>query len=310
MATNRTFDMNALRARFKSNTRTTTRSNTPSDSRYYPFFLAEVGTESIVRFVPDKNEDNQWFFLERDLHQIPVNGEIKKVPCLKMYGHASCPMCESSRLYYKKEGKQSATGKQLYRKRDWLSQVYVKKDALPVNAEANENFEGKVKAVVVTSQVYEAIDISLEDVDEPPHLYKGGCDFIIRPTQDGNYRSYVRSRFAKSPSDLDDDIIDYIEASIVDLRTLLPAEPNIDDVNGYLNSFLSGSDYTPSNDSQETHESVSSTSDLLQATAPVQKPAAQAAPAAAVSISSTDEDEEAEAVLERMRQARRARSAG
>ncbi len=91
---------------------------------------------------------------------------------------------------------------------------------------------------------------------------------------------------------------------------MLPAEPNIDDVNGYLNSFLSGSDYTPSNDSQETHESVSSTSDLLQATAPVQKPAAQAAPAAAVSISSTDEDEEAEAVLERMRQARRARSAG
>ena len=309
MATTRTFDMNALRARFKSNTRTQTRSNTPSDSRYYPFFLAEVGSESIVRFLPDKNEENQWFFLERDLHSIPVNGEIKKIPCLKMYGH-TCPICESSRLFYKKEGKTSATGKQLYRKRDWLAQVYIKKDALPINPEANENFEGKVKAVVVTSQVYEAVDISLEDVDEPPHQYKGGSDFIIRPTQDGNYRSYVRSRFVKSPSDLDDDIIDYIEANIVDLRTLLPAEPNIDDVNGYLNSFLSGSEYAPANENHETHESVSSTSDLLQATAPVSKPDAQPAPAAAVSISSSDEDEEAEAVLERMRQARRARSAG
>lgn len=309
MAANRTFDMNALRSRFKSNNRTSNQSNSPSDSRYYPFFLAETGTETNVRFCPDKNEDNQWFFLERDIHRIPVNGEIKKVPCLKMYGH-ECPICDSSRAFYKKEGKNSATGKQLYRKRDWLAQVYINKDALPPNPETKETFEGKVKAVVVTSQVYEAIDISLEDVDIPPHQYIGGSDFLIRPTQDGNYRSYVRSRFAKSPSDLDDDIIDYIEANIVDLRTLLPAEPNIDDVNGYLTSFLSGNAYAPAsaNDDYEVHETVSSTSDLLQATSQP-KPATQAKPTP-VAVSEDDEDDEAEAILEQLRSARRNKAAG
>lgn len=307
MTVNRTFDMNALRARFKSNTRTTNQSNTPSDSRYYPFFLADVGTESIVRFCPDKNQDNQWFFLERDIHRIPVNGEIKKVPCLKMYGH-ECPLCDSSRAFYKKEGKTSATGKQLYRKRDWLAQVYVKKDALPPNPENNETFEGKVKAVVVTSQVYEAIDISLEDVDIPPHQYLGGSDFLIRPTQDGNYRSYVRSRFAKAPSDLDDDIIDYIEANIVDLRTLLPAEPNIDDVNGYLASFLSGTEYTPDVASAPV-ATMSSTNDILQATSGTSTPVAESKPTVSVAPSD-DEDDEAEAILEQLRNARRNKAAG
>lgn len=303
-ATRRTFDLNALRSKFKSNGRAPSAQPNYGNSKYYPFFSAEAGSEAIFRFLPDKDIDNQWFFAERDIHILTINGEKKRIPCLKMYGD-QCPICKASVMYYKNEGKTSVTGKQLYRSRDWLAQVYVVKDPLPPNPETSETYEGKVCPVVIRSQVYEAVDISLEDVDEPPHDYKLGCNFIARKTVDGNYFSYIRSRFAKQPTALDDETIEFIESEYVELKSLLPAKPSLDDVNAALNAFLNGTSYTPGASSAPT-ATLSSTSDILQATsAPTATATVAAESKPTIQVSNDDEDDEAEAILEQLRNARR-----
>lgn len=304
-ATRRSLDLNALRSKFKSNGRTSTTQANYGNSKYYPFFSAEAGSEAIFRFLPDKDVDNQWFFAERDIHILTINGEKKRIPCLKMYGEA-CPICKASVMYYKNEGKTSVTGKQLYRSRDWLAQVYVVKDPLPPNPETSETYEGKVCPVVIRSQVYEAVDISLEDVDEPPHDYKLGCNFIARKTVDGNYFSYIRSRFAKQPTALDDETIDRIESEIVELKSLLPAKPSLDDVNSALNAFLNGTSYTPQAAESAPTATMSSTNDILQATSGTSTPVSAAVESKpSVQVSADDEDDEAEAILEQLRNARR-----
>ena len=65
------------------------------------------GEQAIIRFLPDKNQDNPLGFLVEKLsHALTINGERKTVPCLRMYGE-DCPICAVSSAYYKDEDKEN-----------------------------------------------------------------------------------------------------------------------------------------------------------------------------------------------------------
>ena len=77
-------------------------SNTQSDNSIYPHWNIDEGTVATVRFLPDANDKNTFFWVERQLIKLPFNGvkgdpNIRKievqVPCVEMYNDGSaCPV--------------------------------------------------------------------------------------------------------------------------------------------------------------------------------------------------------------------------
>ena len=264
----RSFSMDAVKAQFAEKKSPSNNNNTNTLNDYYPHWMIDFGKDAIVRFVPDKNPDNPWFLLERYMHEISIDGRKRKIPCLKNYDpKAECPMCKKSVEFYDLEGKTSVRGKQLYRKLQWLGQVLVIDDPLPANPETSEKFTGKVKPVLIGSQIYESIDLAVQDgdVSGAPHDYDNGTNFIIKKLKSGEYSDYSRSKFAREATVLDDATVDYIEDTIVDLKTLLPAKPSVESMLETLNLFLNGaSGPAMSVATSEPIINVSSASEIIQ----------------------------------------------
>lgn len=222
-----------------------------SNGSFYPFWSMQVGEQAVVRFIPDKNEENPFtFFIERMTHRLEINGEKKTVPCLKMYGE-KCPICDVSAAYYKQGDKDN--GRKYWREKQYLAQVLVVKDPLPADKETGVNFEGQIKTVALGSKIYDAIKDAFEsgDLDEMPCEYYGGTNFIIKKTQNGDYAAYDRSRFDRKQTDLDDDTIEFIEEARLDLSSLLPTKPEIEKVEAMLEAAISGSDYDDNSDDDD-----------------------------------------------------------
>lgn len=233
-----------LRAAFKTDESRQSRPN-----NYYPFWDMKPGEQAIVRFLPDKNPDNPLgFMVEKLMHTLTINGENKSVPCMKMYDE-ECPICKVSGAYYK--DKDEANGKKYWRKKQHLAQALIVEDPLPADSDSGETHEGKVRFIALGYQLYNIIKESFEsgELDEIPFAYEGGCDFIIKKTEQGKYASYaVGSRFARKATDLTEDQIAVAEDQMIELDTLLPAMPELAKVEGMLEAALSGGDYVEDGD--------------------------------------------------------------
>lgn len=194
-----------LSAAFKSKT---TDSNTSTNWRlYFNFWKAPVDSVSVVRFLPDLDEDNPLGFLVENLtHELVINGKREKVACLKMYGK-DCPICALSADYYdeKSPNHNEELGKKYYRKRSYLGQVIVLET--PLEHDQNQ----LVKLIEFGPQVYKQIQAAFEsgDMEEAPYELKGGYNFRFRKTVTGSgQNSYTTSNFAPKQTDVADDIIE------------------------------------------------------------------------------------------------------
>lgn len=174
---------------------------------YFNFWKAPVDSVSVVRFLPDLDEDNPLGFLVENLtHELVINGKREKVACLKMYGQ-DCPICALSADYYdeKSANHNEELGKKYYRKRSYLGQVIVLET--PLEHDQNQ----LVKLIEFGPQVYKQIQAAFEsgDMDEAPYELKGGYNFRFRKTVTGSgQNSYTTSNFAPKQSDVGDDVIE------------------------------------------------------------------------------------------------------
>lgn len=220
------------------------RSGNTLPNNYYPFWNMKSGESATVRFLPDKNGDNPLGFLvERLTHVLEINGERKTVPCLRMYDE-DCPICAVSAAYYKDEDKEN--GKKYWRKKSHIAQALIVEDPCDPDEDTGETAEGKVKFISLSYQIYNAIKDAFEsgELDEVPFAFEGGCNFIIKKTQQGEYPSYALSKFARSESDLTAEEIEYVEEQLSDLSELLPANPGREKVEAMLEAALTGGDYS------------------------------------------------------------------
>lgn len=222
-------------------------------NNYYPFWNLKPGEQATVRLLPDKNEDNPFdFYVEKLTHTLIINGEQKTVPCLKMYGE-ECPICKVSSSFYK--SKDEISGKKYWRKKQHVIQALILEDPLPPEQDTGENHTGKVRFLSLGYQLYSIIREAMEsgELDVVPYAYEGGYNFIIKKTQQGDYPTYtVGSKFARKPTDLTDEEIEFVEEHMVDLATLLPARPDIDKVNEMLEAALTGAEYQDENTSRSS----------------------------------------------------------
>lgn len=272
-------DINALRAAFGTN-------NKPqAPSNYFPFFAMQDGDQSTIRFLPDANNENPLGFLvEKRTHVLKVNGRDKTVPCLKMYGK-TCPVCNVSSQYYNNGDRN--LGKKYYRKIQHIGQALVTATSV-VPKEGDDKFEGTVRLVQISPQIHKVIQeaIMSGDLDDAPCDFLDGTNFVIKKDKQGDYSSYSFSKFARRPTPLDEDTIEYVRTQMKDLSTLIPAEPPLEEIEAWLEADMTGGEGPTS--ASTPRVDVGGTSDEQEAVAALQ---ARRAANAAASKPAVEEDE-------------------
>jgi len=206
---------------------------------FFNFWKADMDTVSVVRFLPDADEENPMGFLVENLaHELVINGKREKVPCLKMYGE-DCPICALSQNYYdeKSPDHNEQLGKKYYRKKSYIGQVLVMETPIEHDAEQ------LVKLIEFGPAVFKQIQAAFQsgDLEEAPFELKGGYNFRIKKTKSGEYASYTTSSFAPKQTDVGDDVIEKLE--LFDLKEYRTARVTRDVLEAMLVADQTGSTY-------------------------------------------------------------------
>jgi hypothetical protein len=209
-------------------------SQTQSDNSIYPHWNIDEGTTATVRFLPDANSSNTFFWVERQLIKLPFNGvkgdpnikqTVVQVPCIEMYGTGeTCPILAEVRPWYKDETLKEMANK-YWKKRSYIFQGFVRQnplgdDKVPANP---------IRRFVISSQIFNVIKSSLMDpeMEELPTDYLHGVDFNIKKTSKGGYADYSTSNWARKESPLNETEQAAIEAhGLFNLTDFLPKKPN------------------------------------------------------------------------------------
>lgn len=203
------------------------------DKTTYPHWNIPEGTSSIARFLPDANEDNTFFWAERQLIKLPfpgVKGQdenkpvIVQVPCIEMWdGKNTCPILNEVRPWWKDKSLEEIARK-YWVKRTFYMQGFVKTD--PMN-EADKP-ENPIRKYIMGPQIFAIIKAALMDPDmeNSPVNYINGTDFIISKTSKGGFADYGTSKWARKESSIDEDMQEAIDKfGLVDLSSYLPKRP-------------------------------------------------------------------------------------
>lgn len=232
--------MAALQAAFAK--RQTSGDNDQSNSKvpYYPFWKMNADQQCVLRFLEDPDGDNPFQFLvEKVMHRLDINGQQHSVPCLSMWDEP-CPVCKVSKDFYDRDDE--INGKKYWKNRQHLALALVVEDPLQANDDS-QSHQGKVRAISLGYQIFKIISetITSNELDIPPYKAQGGTDFIIKKTQQGTHASYmVGTKFARTSTDLSEDVIQEIQPQLVELSELLPAKPNVEKIESMLQSALTG----------------------------------------------------------------------
>jgi hypothetical protein len=207
-------------------------SNTQSDNSVYAHWNMDEGTTASIRFLPDGNSKNDFFWVEKQIIKLPFNGvkgdsNVKRievqVPCVEMYGD-SCPILAEVRPWYKDESLKEMANK-YWKKRSYLFQGFVRQnpmgdDKVPANP---------IRRFVISPQIFTIIKSSLMDpeMEELPTDFMRGLDFNVKKTSKGGYADYSTSNWARKESPLTEAEQASIEAhGLFNMADFLPKKPN------------------------------------------------------------------------------------
>lgn len=234
---------------------------------FYPFWKMPEDTTAVFRFLPDLDEDNSLQFLVEKLeHELIVNGQKKRVPCLSMWGE-DCPICALSRKFY--DEKNETMGKRYYRKKSYIGQGVVIES--PIEHDQNQ----LVKLIEFGPAVFKSIQagFSSGDLEEVPYDLKAGYNFRIKKTKNGQYASYTTSSFAPKQTSLDDDVIESLR--LFNLADFRGSKPEVSTVEAMLVADQTGVSFAGGSDDADADSAPA------QQAAPAPAPTQTAAPAAA-----------------------------
>ena len=205
---------------------------TQSDNAIYPHWNMDEGTTATVRFLPDANNSNTFFWVERQIIKLPFNGikgdpnakqVVVQVPCVEMYGD-NCPILAEVRPWYKDDTLKEMANK-YWKKRSYLFQGFVRQnpignDVTPANP---------IRRFVISPQIFTIIKASLMDpeIQELPTDYNRGLDFNIKKTSKGGYADYSTSNWSRRESSLTEAEQAALDAhGLFNLSDFLPKKPS------------------------------------------------------------------------------------
>ena len=257
--------------------KTTTGGGDQNWKKFFNFWKAPADSVSVVRFLPDLDEDNPMGFLVENLtHDLVVNGKREKVACLKMHGE-DCPICSLSSKYYDEKDPEHnpELGKKYYRKKGYIGQVLV------LETPVEHDSEQLVKLIEFGPKIFKQIQAAFQsgDLEEPPYELKGGYNFRIKKTQSGQYADYGTSSFSPKQTDVADDVLEAIE--LFDLKSYRTAKVSREQVEAMLIADQTGASVPSSSEDDAPAKPVVSKVSKALAASEDEAPAPAPAPAPA-----------------------------
>ena len=201
------------------------------DNAIYPHWNMAEGSEAVLRFLPDADPDNVFFWKERLMIKLPFAG-IKgqtdsrpvtiNVPCMEMYGE-SCPILNEVRGWFKDPSLEDQ-GRKYWKKRSYIFQGFVTDN--PISEDTTP--DNPIRRFIIGPQIFQIIKGALMDpeMEELPTDYVRGVDFRIKKTSKGGYADYSTSQWSRRERALTPEEQAAVEShGLHNLNDFLPKKP-------------------------------------------------------------------------------------
>jgi len=211
----------------------TNQSSGGGDNAIYPFWNIPENSTSVIRFLPDGDTSNTFFWRERQMIRMEFQGVegqpdsrrvTVNVPCNEMWGSVgSCPVLSEVRQWFKDPALEDM-GRKYWKKRSYVFQGFVTENALE-----EESPENPIRRFVINPSIFNIIKGALlsSDFEESPTDYEGGTDFRLTKTTKGQYADYSTSGWARRERSLDSNERAAIEThGLYTLNDYLPKQPS------------------------------------------------------------------------------------
>jgi hypothetical protein len=201
------------------------------DNSIYPHWNMEEGQSATLRFLPDGNTKNTFFWQERAMIRLPFNGVkgemdskqvMVQVPCVEMWQEA-CPILAEVRTWFKDKSLEDM-GRKYWKKRSYIFQGFVRENPLS----DDKSPENPIRRFIIGPQIFTTIKGALMDpeLEELPTDYVRGLDFRISKGAKGGFADYNGSKWARKESALTEAEQAAVDAhGLFDLSTFLPKKP-------------------------------------------------------------------------------------
>ena len=202
------------------------------DNAIYAHWNIAEGTNARIRFLPDGNTKNDFFWAERlmiNLTFAGVKGQpdskpvTVQVPCVEMYGEA-CPVLAEVRTWFKDPSLEEM-GRKYWKKKSYLFQGFVRENPLA----DDQTPANPIRRFIISPQIFNLVKAALMDpeLENLPTDYQGGLDFTISKTSKGGYADYSTSKWSRKESALTQDEAAAIDAhGLYNLSEFLPKKPS------------------------------------------------------------------------------------
>lgn len=224
------------------------------DKGIYPHWNIPEGSTAKVRFLPDGDNTNDFFWVERAMIKLPfagIKGQMDskpaqvQVPCVEMWGE-TCPVLSEVRGWFKDKSLEDQ-GRKYWKKRSYVFQGFVRES--PMSEETQP--ENPIRRFIIGPQIFNVVKAALMDseIEELPTSYDRGLDFSITKTSKGGYADYSTSKWARKESALSNVERAAIDAhGLFNLKDFLPKKPTSTELQVIMDMFeasVDGQAYDP-----------------------------------------------------------------
>lgn len=220
-----------IRAKLKEQESRGTGERTGGDNSIYPFWNLKEGQESTVRFLPDGDSNNTFFWVERAMIKLEfagIKGESEskrvmvQVPCMEMYGE-TCPVLSEVRGWFKDPSLEDQ-GRKYWKKRSYVFQGFVAEDGLKEESKP----ENPIRRFIIGPQIFTLIKGALMDpeMEDLPTDFVHGVDFRLIKSSKGGYADYSTSAWKRRERPLSDEEQAAVKQhGLFNLKDFLPKKP-------------------------------------------------------------------------------------
>lgn len=221
-----------IRAKLQQSSQNNGGSASGGDNAIYPHWNIAEGQTATVRFLPDGDSSNTFFWIERAMIKLPfagVKGETNskpvtvQVPCMEMWGE-TCPILTEVRPWFKDKSLEDM-GRKYWKKKSYLFQGFVVESKYQEEGKTPEN---PIRRFIIGSQIFNIVKNALMDseIEELPTDYVRGLDFKIAKTSKGGYADYSTSTWARRERALSESEQAAIKQhGLFNLKDFLPKKP-------------------------------------------------------------------------------------
>jgi hypothetical protein len=308
-----------IRARLKSQEVNRSTSSIGGDNAIYPHWNIQENQEAVVRFLPDKDPNNTFFWTERAMIKLPfagVKGQADsrpvqvQVPCMEMYGE-TCPVLTEVRPWFKDKSMEDM-GRKYWKKKSYIFQGFVLQNPLS----DDKTPENPIRRFIIGPQIFNIIRSALLDpeMEELPTDSVRGVDFRITKTSKGGYADYSTSKWSRRERALDEAERAAIDKfglfNLSDFRPKKPTDAEVKIIKELFEKSVEGEAYDlekygqyfrPAGVSMQSNGSASVTAPVDGEAIVAKVEAVKAAPAAVAPQPSTDSAKRAEDILKLIR---------